>query len=279
MSKITFTMFISFITNTVLSTAKIFLGLFLNSISVLIDGIQTFSDMSTDMITISNENLKSKQDIKLRRCINFLTGSIILSLGLVSVFLATTKQLRIPNISLLVIVPITIVIKYILSTYILEKGILYNNTILINNSHENDLDVISSIIVLLGLILIQLKEVLPFLKYSDMIAGVIVACFIIKVGFDVISHEINDILAKPYINDELSSKIENTIKSNPNVLEINNLEIYKYGPYYELKVNISLNENNTIKQANLIAHAIERKIKILYPDIEYMTIKINNDIK
>lgn len=277
MSKVTFTMMVSFMTNTVLSTVKVFLGLFLNSMSVIIDGIQTFSDMSTDMITISEDNFDKVKDKKLKRSISFITGFTILFLGLASVFLATTKSLKTPHISLLLIVPILIVAKYILSTYVLEKGIKYNDVTLIKCSHENDLDVISSIIVLFGLILIQLKDVFPILEYSDMITGVIVACFIIKVGFDVISHEINDIMAKPYVNEEMNQKIDKIIKSNNNVLDIPDLEILKYGPFYELRVSIILNDNLPIKYANEIAHSIEKKVKIFYPDMEYITIKINNE--
>lgn len=279
MTKVTFTMLISFLVNTLLSTVKVFLGLFLKSTSVLIDGIQTFSDMSTDMITISNDNLDKAKDRYLRRTINFISGFTILILGLSSVYIASTKSIKNPHISLLLLIPITIVIKYILSTYVLEKGIKYNNTTLIRNSHENDLDILSSIIVLLGLILIQLKDIFPILIYSDMICGLIVACFIIKIGFDVISHEINDIMARPYKDDDLNEKVIKIVKSNNNVLDINELEILKYGPFYELKVSIVVNDNLSIRYANQIAHNIERKIKTYYPDMEYITIKINNEIK
>lgn len=277
MSKVTYTMFISFVMNTLLSTVKIILGLFGSSISILIDGIHTFSDMSTDLITISEDNLIQDKDKYLKRIINFVTGFVILGLGLIAVYLSVNKDIKEPKLWLLIVLPVLIILKYILSSYVLEKGIIYNNPTLISNSHENDMDIFSSIIVLLGLIIIQLKDIFPILKYTDMIIGIIVSLFVIKTGFDTISHEINDMMSKPCENKELEDKVNQTILNNKDVININNLELLKYGPYYDLRVDLTLNDNISLREANEVAHHIERMIKLYYPEMEYISIRINHD--
>lgn len=274
MSKLTYTMFISFLVNTFLSVIKIVSGLFGKSASLIADGIHTFSDLSTDLISISQDNLDSESNEILERVMNLIIGLVILGLGLVIIYLSITKSIKIPSIWLVVISLFTIIIKFALASYVMEKGILYNNSVLINNARESDLDVISSVIVFLGLIMMQLSNVLPLFKYSDMIASVIVGLFVIKSGFDVLSHEINNIFGKYEEDLDYLDKITRTIKMDDNVEDINNISILKYGPYNELKVDLTLNDNLSLKNANIVAHNIEKRIKKYYSDIEYIVIRI-----
>lgn len=272
MTKLTYTMFISFLSNTFLSVVKILVGFFSRTTSLLADGIHTFSDLSTDLITISNDRHDSK---KYERIINIIVGIIILFLGLTMIYLSINRNSSTPNIWVLVISLFTIVFKYILSTYVMEKGILYNDKILVNCAKESDNDVITSVIVFLGLILMLFIDQLPLLKYTDTVVTVIVSLFVIKAGFDVISRELNHIFGNIEEDEKLLNKIKDIIFINKMVKEISYLKIVKYGPYYELKSEIGISNNISLKKAHQIARQVEKTIKRFYPNIGYIVIKIN----
>lgn len=269
MTKLTYTMFISFICNTFLAVLKILAGVIGRSSSLIADGIHTFSDSSTDLISIKEDG-NDKGHL-----FNFIVGFLILGLGLSIIYLSITKTYTIPSIWLVIISLLTIILKYILSSYVMEKGLLYNNMILIKNARESDNDVISSVIVFLGLVLMQLSDVLLIFKYTDMVASIIVALFVIKSGFDVLSHEINGLFGTRVEDSSLLSKIKEDILKNDKVLKINHIEMMSYGPYNELKVDIVLDSTLSLKGANILTHNIESKLRKQYPEIEYIIMKID----
>lgn len=277
MSKLTYTMFISFIGNTFLSILKILTGLFGRSYSLVADGIHTFSDMSTDLLSITDDNLNKDSDKILKNSVTVVTGLIILGLGLAVIYLSIKDTFVKPSLIIVLISLFTIIFKYILSTYVMAKGVLYNNMTLVSNARESDNDVISSVIVFLGLILMQFTDFLPYLKYTDVVVSIIVGLFVIKSGFDVLSHEINRLFGSEKDDIELLNNISYLILNEADVIKINSLKIVSYGPYNELKCSILLNDKLSLRQANTLTHLVEKKIRKKYPDIEYIIININPD--
>lgn len=272
MSKLTYTMFVSFIGNTMLSILKIMTGLIGKSTSLIADGIHTFSDLSLNLISMSNENLKN--NLKLEHTINTITGIAILLLGLACVYISVGQKIIIPSMIVVSISFFTIIYKYILSAYIMQKGLLYNNTALVNNAKEEDNDVITSIIVFTGLVLMQLSSRIEILGYSDIVASIIVSFFVIKAGFNILRSEINSAFGIKEEDIEYLDGIRGLITNNRYVVSIDNVNIIKYGPFYELKGKIVLNENLSLKMANIITRNLEKDIKYNYPDIEHIVLNI-----
>lgn len=273
MSKLTYTMFVSFISNTMLSILKIVTGLLGKSVSLIADGIHTFSDLSLNLISMSDENLQDNP--KLEHTINTITGVTILSLGLAMIYISIKREAIVPNKIVVIISFFTIIYKYILSTYITQKGLLYNNGVLLNNAHEANNDVISSIIVFISLILVELSDKLNILSYSDIISSIIVSLFIINAGFNILRSEINAMFGTKESDSNYVNNIKMTIINNKYVVGVDRIDIIKYGPYYELKGKVILNDNISLKLANVVAHNIEKSIKTNYPDIEHIVLNIN----
>src|SRR5574344_510505 len=273
MSKLTYTMFVSFISNTMLSILKIVTGLLGKSVSLIADGIHTFSDLSLNLISMSDENLQDNP--KLEHTINTITGVTILSLGLAMIYISIKREAIVPNKIVVIISFFTIIYKYILSTYITQKVLLYNNGVLLNNAHEANNDVISSIIVFISLILVELSDKLNILSYSDIISSIIVSLFIINAGFNILRSEINAMFGTKESDSNYVNNIKMTIINNKYVVGVDRIDIIKYGPYYELKGKVILNDNISLKLANVVAHNIEKSIKTNYPDIEHIVLNIN----
>ena len=264
MNKLTYTVFMSFMGNTFLSIVKIIAGFIGKSMS-LIDGVHTFADQSLELITISNTRY-NKSD-KGKHFINIFLGVIVLCLGLAFIYIALSRGVVIPRMRLLGVSLFTIIFKYVLSKYLMEKGKIYNNEILVNDAKQSNKDIISSVIVFIALILTSLSDKIEYFKYADMVTSVIVSLFVIYSGFVIISRELTDIFGTKIENSEYINTIKSFIQGNRNVLEVKNMTVHKYGPYYEIKCDISLDNNLTLKIANEIVKYLEYSIRRKYKDV------------
>lgn len=270
MNKLTYTVFTSFMGNTFLAMLKMIAGFLGKSMSLIVDGVHTFADQSLELITISNT--KFNKNDKLKHVINISLGLIVLSLGLVFIYIVSKRGVVIPKNWVIVVSFLTIIFKYVLSSYLMEKGKLYHNTILVNDAKQSNKDVISSIIVFLGLSLILLKDKYEYFMYAEMISAIIVSIFVIYGGFVIISRELSDIFGTKVENIEYINGIKEFISNNKNVIEITNVTIQKYGPYYEAKCDIKMDSNLTLKDANRIVKYLEIALRNKYQD---MVITIN----
>lgn len=262
MNKLTYTIFTSFMGNTILSIIKIIAGFLGRSISMITDGVHTFADQSLQLVTISNT--KFNRNDKLKYAINIFVGLLILCLGLSFIYIAIARGVVIPRIRLLGVSLFTIVFKYILSKYLMEKGKLYNNSILVSDAKQSNKDVISSVIVFIGLILTSLSDKFEYFKYADMACSIIVSLFVIYTGFVIISRELTDMFGTRVDDLPFIDNIKSFILSNRSVIDIKDISVHKYGPYYEIRIDIVLDDNLTLKIANEIVKYLEYNIRKKY---------------
>lgn len=270
MNKLTYTVFISFMGNTFLALLKMVAGFLGRSMSLIVDGVHTFSDQSLELITISNTRF-NKND-KLKHLINISLGIVVIILGLVFIYVVTKRGVVIPKTWVLIVSFMTIIIKFFLSSYLMEKGKIYHNSILVNDAKQSNKDVISSIIVFIGLLLMMLKDKYEYLMYAEIVSSILVSLFVVFEGFVIMSRELSDIFGTKVDNIEYINGIKEFISNNKNVIEITNVTIQKYGPYYEAKCDIRMDNNLTLKAANQIVKYLEMALKRKYDD---MVITIN----
>lgn len=274
-------MVISFITNAFLSLIKVVFGFIGKSSALIADGIHSFSDLSTDIIAILGDFFSRKPADKkhpyghgkLEYLTSIFIGVIIIILGLGIISSSINKGVVIPNLLVIWISIFTIISKFILSNYILKKGYEYQNNILIASGKESRADVISSIIVLISIVLMQFD--IKIFSYADIIASIIVGIFIIKVGFDVLSENISDILGEQETNKDYLNRINKIITKNRKIKTIDSLVLLKFGSYYKLIGEVSMDGNLTLSDAHAVIEKLEQKIKKQESKVRYITIHIN----
>lgn len=284
MNNVTKVMLISVITNVFLAIIKIVSGFIGKSGALVADGIHSFSDLVTDFFAIIGNKLARKPaDLKhpcghgkLEYLTSILIGVIILILGLSIISESMNKEIIIPNTLVIIVSFITIFTKYLLASYICRKGREFNNSILIASGKESKTDIYSSIVVLVSGILMQFSSKITILKYTDIIATIIVGIFIVKVGFDVLKENISGILGES-AEDEVINTVKNIILNNEDIIDINNFVLIKYGSYYRLTLEVMMNGKITLLKAHSIIDDIEKKIKECNNKIEYITIHMEPD--
>ena len=269
---------VSFITNFLLSCFKVINGFILKSSALIADGIHSFSDLITDVVAIIGDRFANKPNDSehpyghgnAEYLTSFIIGLMIIFMGLILTKETIYQDVTIPSCLVAVVSLITIVCKYFLASFLIKKGELYNNNILIASGKESKTDVISSIVVFLSSILILFRNYLDILKYSDKIAGIIVGIFIVVTGFKIVKENTVMILGKKADDTVLRNKL----LTIPNILNIDDIIMIKHGPYYKAYVEVTMNIK-LLKKAHDMAHNIENEIKNELTNIKYINIHVN----
>ena len=283
--KITKVLLVSSITNIFLSIIKILFGFIGKCNALIADGIHSLSDLSTDFVAIFGNHLSLKPADKkhpfghgkTEYITSVIIGIVIIVLGLSLIYNIFNKEIIIPNLLMILVSLFTIISKYILSSYIYKKGIEYSNNILIASGKESKADVYSSIFVLISIVLMQFSNELKILKYADMFSTVIISLFIIKTGFNILSDNIGILLEEQVLDKEYINNIKNIITSFNEIVEIKDLYILRYGPYYKLVSNVIM-KDLSLTDAHKIIDEIEKKLKEKDDKIKYVFIHMEPQI-
>lgn len=269
MKKVTKVMVIMFITNLILSFMQIIAGIIGNSAAVVADGVHTITDLITDVVAIIGTRLSNKKADKIHPLgygqIEYITsvfiGVVVITMGFYLVSNSLEEQLIIPHFLVIIVTIVTIVSKYILYKYILLKGKEYRNSILLASSKESLVDVISSFVVLISIILMQFSDKITFLIYSDRLAAVLVSIFVIRTGYSIMSENISHLIGEQETNEELLNEIKKIILKHDKVLSIEKLVLIKSGPYYKLDTEVIMEGNLTLKVVYKTLNKIKKELR------------------
>ena len=280
MNYVTKTMIISVFTNIFLAVVKILVGITAKSSALVADGIHSFSDLTTDFFAILGNYLARKPADKehpfghgkIEYLTSIIIGTLVFSVGLGVIYKSTTSEVVIPNKIVIVVTLITIIAKYLLSRYIIKKGEKHQNNILIASGKESRTDVISSLFVLVASILVQFSDKINILKYSDIVASIIVGIFIVKTGFSIVKENVSVILGKQENNKEYLSKLKKIILSYDIVFSIRSMIILKFGHIVTLDLTILMDGDKSLRECHEIVDKIEEQIREYDKRVEHINI-------
>lgn len=283
--KISLVMAVSAVTNIFLAITKIIVGILFSSGAIISDGIHSFSDLVTDLVSIIGNILARKPADKehpyghgkIEYLTSLIIGIVVVFVGIKVIISSFNNEIVMPSKIVAIVTIITIIAKLLLSSYIIKKGKQYDNNILIASGKESRMDVISSIVVFISVIFMQLSDYISILKYSDKIASILVGLFIIKAGFSILKDNASIVLGKQETDEKCVSDINDIIKNTNGVLSIKSLIIMKFGHKSSLNLIIIMNGDTTIRDAHNVADEIENKIKKYNSSIEYINIHIEPD--
>lgn len=283
MKKTSRVMFVSFFTNFVLSVMKVVTGFIGKSSALLADGVHSFSDLLTDIVAIFGNILSGKPEDKehpyghgrLEYLTSVLIGILVLAIGLVLIRNVSTSKTEIPSKIVIIVSLFTIIAKYMLSRYLILKGRIYDNQILVSSGKESAADVYSSMIVLVASILMQLKDIWHGFIYTDKIAGIIVGIFIVRTGFNIIKENINVLIGLQENGTDYYDEVKSIILKNKNIKRIDSLIIMKYGYYYTLTLEVSMDADLTLQEAHDEVEKIEKELQKYNERTKYINIHMN----
>ena len=222
--------------NVMLAAFKAAVGLFTNSIAIILDAVNNISDAGSSLITIVGTKLAGKEPDRKHPFgygrIEYLSAMIIsvivLYAGITSL-VESVKQIIHPetpeyNTVSLIIVGVAVIVKILLGRYVKSVGKKVNSDSLVNSGEDATLDSIISASTLVAAIIFMIFHV-----SLEAWLGAVISLVIIKSGIGMLKDTISQILGEQ--NDlELAKAIKGTVLGFPGVQGAYDLVLNNYGP-------------------------------------------------
>ncbi len=258
---------IGIITNLFLVAFKAFVGLLSHSIAVILDAVNNLSDALSSVITIIGAKLGAKQPDKKHPLgygrIEYLSSMIVAALVLyagITSLVESVKKIITPeaaeyNSVSLIIIAVAIVVKLILGAYVKKQGKKVNSGALAASGSDALFDAILSASVLASAVVFLLWGV-----SLEAYVGVVIACFILKAGFEMMLETLNDIIGKRE-DPETVKELKRIICEEENVRGAYDVMLFNYGPnrYYG-SVHVELPDTLTVDEADRITRRIQTDV-------------------
>lgn len=283
MEKVTKVLVKSLIVNILLTLTKFVFGIIYKSKVLVADGIHSLSDLATDVVSIYGSKLSLKPADnehpyghgKIEYLTSIVIGAVILALALSLLGNSLNAKNTIISNMVLYVTIFTILAKYLISRYILSKGVKYKSNLLVASGKESRADVISSVVVIVTYFLSKLSSYSKIFLYSDTIGTFIIGLIILKTAYRILKENIVSILGESEQDEEYLDKIRKIILENSEVVNIEELNIIKYGHYYQANITINMDSNVTLEDARVVSNRIKKKLINKKTRISYAKISIN----
>ena len=263
--KIIRTSIIGIIGNISLVAIKAIIGLFTNSVSIILDAVNNLSDALSSIITIIGTKLSTKKPDREHPYghgrIEYVTALIIAAIILVAggsaIYesinaLINNKEATYSNISL-IIIAIAIVIKITLGLYFRYMGKKTNSTALKGSGIDALFDAVLSTATLIGAIVAMFTGV-----YIEGYLGIVIGLFIIRSGIEILRDAISNIIGQR-ASEAIVTKIKKVVLEFPGVLGAYDLILNNYGPNRSIG-SIHIEVDGDMKASDI--HVLTRNISI-----------------
>lgn len=271
----------SIIINTVLGIGKIITGILGQSSAMIADGFHSMSDSISTIaviigIKISNKEADEKHPYGHERFESIFTLllSILLTITALGVayegYLHIKNPVQITNIVPMIMAIISIIIKELQYQYTIHYANKIQSDLLKADAHHHRSDALSSIGALIGIILNKQGIIWA----DSVICFLIAICILntaINIGINALS-KITDTAIEP----ELAELLLNKIKTDPDVLQVDQFKTRKFGSQkYYIDTDIAVNANLSLYEAHNIADRIHNQLEKEFPNLKHIMIHIN----
>ncbi len=273
----------SMINNFLIALIKVWGGIFFHLSSLFSDGMHTFSDFITDIISLIATNISKKRATKehpfgfgkIEYLSNLFIGVILFLLGIFIIITSFNKKSIIPSYSVLILLLVVILLKLIAIIILFQTGKKEQEAILITSARESLTDLYSSIGVVIIIFLLHLSKEITIFKYADLIGSILIGLIILKTSISIIIHNSLTLLGEVENNETLEKQIIDFLKDEKGILSITP-SLIKYGSYYKLQLSLVIDPKLTLKQITRLINRIKLKvIRHRSFKVKYITIILN----
>ncbi|MBQ9909956.1 MAG: cation transporter [Lachnospiraceae bacterium] len=258
---------IGILTNVLLAAFKAFVGIVSNSIAVILDAVNNLSDALSSVITIVGTKLAGRLPDKKHPLgygrIEYLSAMIVAGLvlyaGITSLVESVKKIIRpeTPDYGTvsLIIIAVAVAVKILLGRYVKSQGKKVKSASLEASGSDALFDAVLSLSVLASAVVFLLTKV-----SLEAYVGVVISCFIIKAGIEMMIETLNDILGAR-ADRETSLGIKRLLGEEPEVRGAYDLILYNFGPDKNYgSVHLELPDTMTVSELDALTRRVQEKI-------------------
>ena len=256
--------------NVFLFIIKAVVGYLSNSIAVISEALNSLTDILSSIgikyaVKLSREKPDSKHHFghnAAQPLAAFILSVFAFVVG-INIIEESIKRLinpeRIYTIPAVYVVLITtMIIKILLNRYQVNIGRLFNSPAVKAASVDSLNDVLASFIALIGVIGASLN-----FKFIDSIAGILVAMFIFKTGYEVAIENLDYLMGRS-ASKEFHERLKAITMSTSGVKGVNDLRSYYVGDKFHIEIHIEVDKDSSTK----ISHDIGNKVRFELEEME-----------
>lgn len=264
------TSIIGIIGNVILVLFKAFVGIIANSVSIIMDAINNFTDALSSIITIIGTKLSGKKPNKKHPYgygrIEYMTSTLIAILILFAGGMAIYESIKsiidhyqndtMPSFEIysIIIIAAAILVKVSIGLFFRHKGKKIDSEALKASGMDALFDSVLSTATLIGVILAKFANL-----YVEGFLGIIIGLFILKSGFGVLAESLSSMIGNRF-DKEYIKEIKKEINSIEGVKGSYDLILNSYGHNKSIgSVHIGVSDKLSAKEIQ----KIERDITML----------------
>ncbi|MDP2951235.1 MAG: cation diffusion facilitator family transporter [bacterium] len=270
---------ISILANLFLALAKISTGLISKSSAVLSSGIDSLVDILASLISylgikISKKPADEKHPYGHHK-FEVLSGffiTLFIFAGSLAIFYQAFKGFVNPAQVSLGWLPVSVMVASLVVNLGMSKLKIYfgkkeNSISLLSDGIHSRLDVLSSLLILIGLFLNK------YWLYLDSVLALLVGLYVFKVAFSL-GKEAIDSLLDVSANQEIENKMKELVKEEN--IELACLKTQKKGSAITANLEIGLPQNLTVEKASQISDSLRKKLMQKIGNLSYVVIQIKS---
>lgn len=259
--------FIGVVANIFLAAFKAVIGLLSNSIAIILDAVNNFSDALSSIITIIGMKFANKRPDRKHPLGHgraeyisaMLVSAIILYAGITSMVESIKKIINPlkPDYSIisLTILAAAVLVKIVLGKYVKNNGKKVNSGALIASGADAMFDAVLSLSVLISAIIFIFTQI-----SLEAYVGALISAFIIKAGIEMMLETLDDILGKRS-DAEITKKIKEILEAEPEVRGAYDLILNNYGPGKNYaSVHLELPDIMTVEDVDILTRRLQSKV-------------------
>ena len=265
--KIIQTSIIGITTNLGLVAIKAVVGLFANSISIIMDAVNNLSDALSSVITIVGTKLSQKKpDAKhpyghgrVEYVTSLIISIIILIAGSVAIVESVLNIINPAEVSFtiysVILIGIAVLVKVALGLFFRYRGKKLNSEALKGSGIDALFDALLSLATLVSIVVFLIWKV-----NIEGYIGVIIGIFMIKSGIDVLRTSLSSIIGER-TSKETAEAIKKLVCQNEQVLGAYDLIVNNYGPERGIgSIHIEVNDKLTAKEIHPLTRSIALQV-------------------
>ena len=275
---------VTIIGNIFLSIFKLAAGWFGKSNAMISDSIHSLSDVLSTIIVLIGLKISSKDSDEshpygherieciaafILAIILFITGLSIGWMGIKTIFYTSYSKIEVPTTIALIAAIISIITKEAMYWYTRNIAKKIKSNALMADAWHHRSDALSSIGSLIGI-----GGAMLGFKLLDPIASIIICLCIIKVAFDIFMDSVNKMIDRS-CSDSFIKQIKNLILSIDGVIEIDSIKTRLFGNKIYIDIEVSANENLSLKEAHQIAQNIHDEVESNFEEVKHCMVHMN----
>ncbi|MDD5503167.1 MAG: cation-efflux pump [Candidatus Thermoplasmatota archaeon] len=262
---------LSIIGNTALFFVKYFIGISINSISLIADAFHTLSDTLTSVVVVIGFKMSAKAPDKEHpfghgRIEAIASIVIAVLLGVVGADFMWQSIQRLMQVIAghpapvtgdyiaMAAIALSVIFKESMAEFSINLGKIINSQALKADAWHHRSDAIASFFVLIAIIAAKFGAL-----WLDPIMGIGVSLLILKVGVDVLRESSQILIGR--VNEEEVAKIEETVKGVAGCEGVHRLAVHDYGMTKVVSMHIEVSDESSFDEAHVIADTVEKNIE------------------